>query len=81
VIEDGEFAAAACALLPEGYWDAASWGQWTKAVAKKTGRKGRDLFHPLRLALTGCDHGPEMKALLPLMGRERVQARLRGETA
>ena len=81
VIGDGEFTAAACALLPEGYWDEASWGQWTKAVAKKTGRKGRDLFHPLRLALTGCDHGPEMKALLPLMGRERVQARLCGETA
>ena len=81
VIEDGEFAAAAGTLLPEGYWDEASWGQWTKAVAEKTGRKGKELFKPLRLALTGCDHGPEMKALLPLMGRERVAARLRGETA
>jgi len=81
VIEDGEFAAAAGTLLPEGYWDEASWGEWTKAVAEKTGRKGKELFKPLRLALTARDHGPEMKALLPLMGRERVEARLRGETA
>ena len=81
VIGDAEFTAAACALLPEGCWDEASWGRWTKAVAEKTGRKGKELFKPLRLALTGCDHGPEMKALLPLMGRARVQARLRGETA
>ena len=81
VIEDGEFTAAVGALLPEGYWDEASWGEWTKAVAEKTGRKGKDLFKPLRLALTARDHGPEMKALLPLMGRERVEARLRGETA
>ena len=81
VIEDAEFTTAAAALLPEGCWDEASWGQWTKAVIGKTGRKGKELFKPLRLALTGCDHGPEMKALLPLMDRARVEARLRGETA
>jgi glutamyl-tRNA synthetase len=81
VIKNGEFTAAACALLPGGYWDETSWETWTKAVAEKTGRKGKELFKPLRLALTGYDHGPEMKALLPLMGRERVEARLRGETA
>jgi glutamyl-tRNA synthetase len=81
VVEDGEFTAAACALLPGGYWDEESWEAWTKTVAEKTGRKGKELFKPLRLALTGCDRGPEMKVLLPLMGRERVEARLRGETA
>ena len=41
-----------------------------------TGRKGKPLFMPLRLALTGLDHGPELADLLPLMGRERVLARL-----
>ena len=54
---------------------------WTAAVAGATGAKGRALFRPLRLALTGRDTGPDMKSLLPLMGRERVAARLRGEAA
>ena len=43
--------------------------------------KGRGLFHPLRLALTGLEHGPELKKLLPLIGRARTLARLNGETA
>jgi glutamyl-tRNA synthetase len=55
-----------------------SWGVWTKAVKEATGRKGKDLFHPLRLALTGLDHGPELAKLLPLIGRERALARLAG---
>jgi len=46
-------------------------------VKAATGRKGRELFHPLRLALTGRDSGPELGLLLPLIGRERVLARLR----
>ena len=46
-----------------------------------TGAKGKALFMPLRLALTGLDHGPELAALLPLIGRERALARLSGETA
>jgi glutamyl-tRNA synthetase len=46
-----------------------------------TGRKGKTLFMPLRRALTGEDHGPEMAALLPLMNRDTVIARLNGETA
>ena len=54
---------------------------WTKAVAAQTGAKGRALFHPLRLALTGLEHGPELKKLLPLIGRARVLARLKGEMA
>ena len=55
--------------------------RWTKAVAAATGAKGRALFHPLRLALTGREHGPELKKLLPLIGRAKALARLHGETA
>ena len=51
------------------------------ALKAATGRKGKALFQPLRLALTGREHGPELKHLLPLLGRERALARLRGETA
>ena len=77
VIEDREFCNAAAELLPPSEtWDGNTWKAWTGAVKDKTGRRGRDLFHPLRLALTGNDHGPEMKALLPLIGHERAIARL-----
>ncbi len=81
VIEDAGLAAAACALLPPEPWDETTWPLWTKAVAAQTGAKGRGLFHPLRLALTGLEHGPELKKLLPLIGRARSLARLNGETA
>jgi len=79
VIEDAEFCAAAADLLPEEPWDETIWGIWTKAVKEKTERKGRALFHPLRLALTGRDKGPELKALLPLIGRKRTRRRLQGQ--
>ncbi|HEY7979017.1 MAG TPA: glutamate--tRNA ligase [Rhizomicrobium sp.] len=80
-IEDATFASKAADLLPPEPWDESTWGAWTKAVSAATGAKGRDLFHPLRLALTARESGPEMKKLLPLMGRARVLARLKGETA
>jgi glutamyl-tRNA synthetase len=81
VIEDAALAAKAAALLPPEPWGEDTWGLWTKAVAAETGAKGRGLFHPLRLALTGLEHGPELKKLLPLIGRNRCLARLNGETA
>lgn len=81
VISDGDFVSAAADLLPAAPWDENTWSQWTQAVKEKTGRKGKELFMPLRLALTGMDHGPEMKALLPMIGRERALARLKGEAA
>ena len=74
--EDRPFLVEAAALLPEEPWDETTWGGWTKAVQAATGRKGKPLFQPLRLALTGLDHGPEMKRLLPLIGRRRTSARL-----
>ncbi|MGE5514569.1 MAG: glutamate--tRNA ligase [Bacteroidota bacterium] len=81
VIEDVGFTAAAADLLPPEPWDQATWGALTGAVKAATGRKGRELFHPLRLALTGRENGPELKNLLPLIGRDKAARRLRGETA
>jgi glutamyl-tRNA synthetase len=65
--EDRAFVAEALALLPEGPHDAETWGSWTSAVKEATGRKGKALFMPLRKALTGQAHGPEMAQLLPLL--------------
>jgi glutamyl-tRNA synthetase len=81
VIEDPEVVRCGAELLPPEPWSEDVWQQWTKIVAEKTGAKGRTLFHPLRLALTGVEHGPELKKLLPLIGRARALARLNGETA
>jgi glutamyl-tRNA synthetase len=81
VIENAPLIAEAAALLPPEPWDEATWNAWTGAVAAATGAKGRALYHPLRLALTGREHGPELKKLLPLIGRARALARLQGETA
>lgn len=76
VIEEPEFIEQATLLLPDEPWDENTWSQWTSAIKSQTGRKGKDLFMPLRKALTGLDHGPELAPLLPLMGRERVVSRL-----
>ena len=78
LIDDPEFIAAAAQLLPLAPFDQTSWSQWTGAVKSATGRKGKELFLPLRRALTGHDHGPELAALLPLIGRDRALARLGG---
>jgi glutamyl-tRNA synthetase len=80
-IEEGEFLAAAAAELPPEPWDASTWKNWTAALKRATGRKGRELFHPLRLALTSREQGPELAALLPLIGRVRALDRLRGRVA
>ncbi len=73
---DEAFLAKASELLPPEPWDQTTWSAWTGALKEQTGRKGRSLFHPLRLALTGREDGPELKSLLPLMGRKVCQARL-----
>ena len=81
VIENADFLAKASTALPATPWDQDTWKTWTNQVKAETGAKGRALFHPLRLALTGQESGPEMKALLPLIGRDRVVQRLQGEQA
>jgi glutamyl-tRNA synthetase len=74
--DDREMIAAAHDLLPSEPWDGSTWKVWTEAVKAATGRKGKDLFMPLRRALTGLDHGPELAALLPLIGRQRALDRM-----
>ena len=80
-IADPAFCAEAARLLPAEPWDENTFQAWTGAVKAATGRKGRDLFMPLRLVLTGTEHGPELRLLLPMLGRRRVLARLAGENA
>jgi glutamyl-tRNA synthetase len=74
--EEAGFLTAARDALPPEPWDETTWTTWTEALKASTGRKGKSLFLPLRQALTGEDHGPDIKTLLPLMGRARVLARL-----
>lgn len=81
VIDDPGFATTAASLLPEEPWNETTWTMWTSAVRAATGRKGKDLYMPLRRALTAREHGPELKALLPLIGRARAAARLSGNAA
>ena len=81
VLEDPAFLQQAAACLPEEPWTDKTWKEWTTAVTAVTQRKSRALFHPLRLALTGRDTGPEMARLVPLVGRARSSARLLGHAA
>ena len=80
VIEDAAFASAALAVLPQTI-NSTLWADWTEAVKAATGAKGKALFMPLRLILTGQSHGPDMAALAPMLPRETIVRRLRGETA
>jgi glutamyl-tRNA synthetase len=73
---DKELLMEAKRLLPPEPWDRTMWTSWTNALKEKTGRKGKELFRPLRLALTGLDHGPELAALLPLIGKAETERRL-----
>lgn len=81
VVADPAFISEAARRLPEEPWDGDTWALWTTALKTATGRRGRELFLPLRLALTGSDHGPELRALLPLIGRDAALRRLLGERA
>ncbi|TVR82577.1 MAG: glutamate--tRNA ligase [Rhodospirillales bacterium] len=76
VIDDPGFARTAADRLPPEPWGQTTWAEWTSELRDATGRKGRALFRPLRLALTAEEHGPELKALLPLIGRRRALERL-----
>jgi glutamyl-tRNA synthetase len=73
---EAAFFRTALEVLPQEPWSPSVWTEWTDALKASTGRKGKALFLPLRLALTGEDHGPELRDLLPLMGRARAARRL-----
>lgn len=73
--EDRAFLREAFTLLPPAPWDHQTWKIWADSVKAATGRKGKNLFMPLRLALTGQAHGPELADLLVLIGPERTLSR------
>ena len=59
-------------LLPEEPFKTNSWDEWIASITKKTGKKGKELFMPLRMALTGKEKGPELKYLLPLLSKNNI---------
>ena len=75
--EDKEYIQSAMELIPDDPWDENTWELWTSAIKEKTGRKGKELFLPLREAFTGMSHGPEMKLLIQLIGREKILERVK----
>lgn len=74
--EDKEYIQVAANTLPQGPYTAETWSAWTASLKEETGRKGKQLFMPLRIALTGEMHGPEMASLLSVMGEEVARERL-----
>jgi len=74
--EDKSYLAIAAETLPTGVYTEETWNQWVNILKTESGRKGRALFMPLRLALTGRSHGPEMAHLLPVLGEELARTRL-----
>jgi glutamyl-tRNA synthetase len=76
--EDRAFLAEAAQVASTMEWSEDPWHALTNTLKETSGRKGKTLFLPLRRALTGMDHGPDMKALLPLIGKDRAVERLRG---
>ncbi len=79
--EDAEFVARAAELLPAEPLDGDSFARWIARLEALTGRRGEAALRPLRLALTGSEHGPELRNLLPLIGRARALKRLQGKSA
>ena len=73
---DKDYIKIAMELIPDDPWNDETWGLWTSAIKEKTGRKGKELFLPLREAFTGLNHGPEMKLLIQLLGREKIIERV-----
>jgi glutamyl-tRNA synthetase len=76
VIEEPEYIAEALETLPPAPWNDSTWSTWVNTLKEKTGRKGKALFMPLRQALTGMEHGPEMDKMLLLIGPEKARERL-----
>jgi len=75
IVEDQTFLVQAVVSLPREPCDGATWSEWTDKLKAASGRKGRALYHPRRLALTGREAGPELAAFRPLIGRVRALGR------
>ena len=74
---DKEFIKIAIDLMPDEPWNDETWSNWTSKIKDKTGKKSKDLFLPLREAFTGMSHGPEMKKLIQLLGRDKILERVK----
>ena len=74
---DKEFIKTALKVMPPDPWSDETWDEWTGKVKELTGRKGKELFLPLREAFTGLSHGPEMKKLIQLLGRDKILERVK----
>ena len=79
--DDVDYTSQAAEQLPSSTWDETTWDAWIADVKQSTGRKGKLLFMPLRKALTGMEHGPELRVILPLIGPEKATKRLKGTKA
>lgn len=81
IMEDTSVTDAGAELLPQEPWNDETFNLWMNEIKAKTAKKGKELFHPIRKALTGLDNGPELKVLLPLIGYDKVLKRLKGQKA
>ena len=81
IVENKALTDTAAELLPNTDLNEETFGLWMNTVKEKTSLKGKELFHPIRLALTGEPSGPELKILLPLIGYQKAYRRLKGEAA
>ena len=76
IIENQDFLDLALEVLPIDQFNETTWSTWTKKISQETGKKGKELYMPLRLCLTGQNKGPEMADLILMMGRDKVIKRL-----
>ena len=74
--DSNDYLNTAAELLPDGPFDETTWNIWTDLIKNKTGKKGKDLFMPIRFALTGREKGPDLKYLLPLLTKEHILKKL-----
>lgn len=77
-IEDLELTSKGAELLPPEPWNEETFGAWIKVLKEASGKNGKELYHPVRMALTGMEDGPELKVLLPLIGKNKAEKRLKG---
>ena len=75
---DSDFMKLAESLLPPEPWDEDTWGKWISSIKEISDKKGKDLFLPLRMAITGQSYGPELKNIILLMGYDKIKYRLSG---
>ena len=75
---DSDYMKLAESLLPPEPWDEDTWGKWISSIKEVSDKKGKDLFLPLRMAITGQNYGPELKNIILLMGYDKIKYRLSG---